>query len=213
MENQEAQNQEQEVDYKALYEQAQVDLQALAAKKDELLTETKKAKSAYKELEMGVQQKANQEAKDNGDYERLLKNLEQERDQAFEELKAFKGNMRQEKINNSALKIASDLKARPESAEILGDYVARELSNLADEHGMVSETAINAVKNQFLKDDRFKPLLQGSLSNGGGAVGGKSSALNVVKMTRSEFNRLPSAQAKADFMSKVREGKAEYIDD
>jgi len=191
----ESNKEQQEVDYKALYEQSQAEIEALAAKKEQLLSETKRAKEAKRQIEAEDRERA---AK-NGEYERLLEMEQAEKAKLFEELNTIKQNVLNEKINTQAHKLANEIKAIPESAEIVADLIARELKNVSDENGEISEAAIKALKSQFLSDEKYKPLLLGNQSNGGGATGAKGSAANVKEMSRSDFDKLQPMQ-KMEYM-------------
>jgi len=195
-ENQEAhQDDKVEIDYKAEFEKAQADIERMQAKNNELLGETKKAKEARRQLEAEDKERA----KKNGDFERLLQSAEDERNKAFEELNSYKQEALKQNINAKALKITNELKAIPESAELLAHFVANELKSIADEKGEVSETALNALKHQFINDDKYKPLLLGNQSNGGGATGAKSSAHKSNEISRADFEKM-DASKKMEFI-------------
>lgn len=199
-------NEVQEIDYKALYEQSQSEIEALAAKKEQLLSETKKAKEAKRQIEAADKERAIK----NGEYERLLELEQAEKAKVYEELTALKQNVLNEKINTQAHKLANEMKAIPESSEILAELIARELKNVSDENGLVSEAALKSLKSQFLSDDKYKPLLLGNQSNGGGATGAKGGAKNITEITQAEFNLLSTNQ-KMDFVNKVQQGEAKII--
>ena len=197
-ENQEVQQEAVEIDYKAEFEKAQADIEKMQAKNSELLGETKKAKEARRQIEAEDKERA----KKNGDFERLLQSAEEERNKAFEELNSYKQEALKQNINAKALKLTNELKAIPESAELLAHFIANELNNIADERGEVSETALNALKQQFMNDDKYKPLLLGNQSNGGGATGAKSSAHKSNEMSRGDFEKL-SSEKKMDFIKSL----------
>lgn len=197
-ENQEVQQEAVEIDYKAEFEKAQADIAAMQAKNSELLGETKKAKEARRQIEAEDRERA----KKNGDFERLLQSAEEERNKAFEELNTYKQEALKQNINAKALKLTNELKAIPESAELLAHFIANELNSIADERGEVSETALNALKHQFMNDDKYKPLLLGNQSNGGGATGAKSSAHKSNQMSRGDFEKL-SSEKKMDFIKSL----------
>lgn len=188
-------NNEQAIDYKAEFEKLRGDFDAVLAKNKELLGETKQAKDARRQLEAEDKERARQ----NGDFERLLKNAEDEREKVLQELNSYKQEVAQSKLNTQAMKLTNELKAIPESAELLAHFVVKELANIADEKGDVSETALKALKQQFMNDDKYKPLLLGNLSNGGGAQGAKSSAQKTNEMNRQDFEKLQPMK-KMEFM-------------
>ena len=174
------------VDYQAEVIQLKADMERILAKNNELLGEKKKVQATNKQLKAEDEARA----KKNGDFERLLESAEAERNKAFEELNAYKQEAVKQNIDAKAFKLTNELKAIPESAELLAHFVATELNNIADEKGDVSETALDALKHQFMNDDKYKPLLQGNLSNGGGATGAKSSAQQSKEITRADFEKM-----------------------
>lgn len=187
-------NNNQEVDYKALYEKAQADIQALAAKKDEILTEAKRAKAAKADLEA----KQKDALKDNGKFEELWQ-AEQQRAATFEkQLNEFKTEARNQALKNSAIQLANELaKGRPESAELLSTFVERSLAEHADELGKVNDSVLGTIKYEFQNDKKYAPLLGGSMATGGGAVGGKSGTASKSEIYRSDFLKMsPDAQMK-----------------
>ena len=187
IENNNNNNDVEQVDYKALYEQAQQDIQSLAAKKDEILTEAKKAKAARANLE--AQQK--EAMQQNGEFENLWK-AEQERAASVEkQLNEFKSQIRNEKLTNNAMKIANELaKGRAESAELLSSFVGQSLAEHANDLGDVSDSVLETIKYQFQNDKKYAPLLGGSKATGGGAVGGKASGNSSSEMARQDFDNM-----------------------
>lgn len=183
------------VDYKAEFEQLKKEFDSVLSKNQELLGETKRAKEAKRALEAEDKKRAEQ----NGEFERLLKMEQEEKAKILEQLNGLQQNVFNEKINTQAHKIANELKAIPESADILAELIARELKSIAGEHGEVSETALKSLKHQFSNDDKYKPLLVGNQSNGGGATGAASSAPKDKIMTRADFDNL-APMRKAEFM-------------
>lgn len=194
-ENNEVQQEEVAVDYQAEVLQLKADMEKILAKNSELLGEKKKVQAANKQMKLDDDARA----KKNGDFERLLESAESERAKAFEELNMYKQEAHKQNIDAKAFKLTNELKAIPESSELLAHFVAAELNKLADEKGEVSETALSALKHQFMNDDKYKPLLLGNQSNGGGAVGAKSSAHKSNQITRADFESMDSTK-KMDFI-------------
>jgi len=177
------------VDYEAEVIQLKADMERILNKNNELLGEKKKVQATNKALKAEDEARA----KKNGDFERLLESAEAERNKAFDELNSYKQAAVKQNVDAQAFKLTNELQAIPESAELLAHFVSNELSSIADEQGNVSETALNALKHQFMNDDKYKPLLQGNQSNGGGATGAKSSAPNSNEKTIEDFNKLDAA--------------------
>ena len=185
-ENNEIQEVEAVVDYQAEVLQLKADMEKVLAKNSELLGEKKKIQASNKQMKVDDDLRA----KKNGDFERLLESSEAERAKAFEELSMYKQEAHKQNIDAKAFKLTNELKAIPESAELLAHFVSAELNKLADEKGEVSETALSALKHQFMNDDKYKPLLLGNQSNGGGAVGAKSGAQKSNQMSRTDFENM-----------------------
>jgi hypothetical protein len=181
------------IDYQAEVLQLKSDMEKILAKNSELLGEKKKVQATNKQMKLEDEARA----KKNGDFERLLQSAEEERNKAFEELNSYKQEAHKKNIDAKAFKLTNELKAIPESAELLAHFVSEELNKLADEKGEVSETALNALKHQFMNDDKYKPLLLGNQSNGGGATVAKGSAQNSNEKTAEEYAKLDMNQKMA----------------
>lgn len=181
------------VDYQAEVMQLKADMEKILAKNSELLGEKKKVQANYKQMKNDDDARA----KKNGDFERLLESAESERAKAFEELNVYKQEAHKQNIDAKAFKLTNELKAIPESAELLAHFVSAELNKISDEQGEVSETALSALKHQFMNDDKYKPLLLGNQSNGGGAAGAKSGAQKSNQMSRADFENMDSGKKMA----------------
>lgn len=190
-------------------EEAQKAIQALVNKKEELLKETK----AAKEEKRRKAEEALQVAEKNGEFEKLYKQAQEERSKLEQQLTQDRKDRRDEKISLEAIKIANDLaKGDAYKAELLSNFVAKSLSNIADDFGRVGEDVLTSVKQQFETDKKFAPLLGGNLSVGGSAPGNaKSSGSATQNMTRADFDKMP-VWKQAEFISKVRKGSATLSD-
>ncbi len=180
-----------EIDYKAKYEQTLLQLETVAAHKEKLYTETKKAKADREEaakLADQVRRDAEEHAKKNGEFERLFESKAKENEQLQKQLQDIMKGNRQEKVQISAMRIATEL-ADGDNAELLSDFVQRSLDKLADDNGALSAEAINAVKDEFKNNGKFKALLRGSKAIGGGAVGNTSSAGDSKTVERTTFDK------------------------
>lgn len=195
-ENQVVEQKEVEViDYKAKYEEAQKAIEALASKKEELLKETKAAKEEKRRQAEEAEQakRKNLEiAEKNGEFEKLWKQAQEEKEQIRNELLMSKKERRDEKVNLAAMKIAVDLaKGDANKAELLSEFLARSIGKVADEYGNLDNDVLASVRTQFETDKKYAPLLGGNLSVGSGATGNTRSAPNNPKtLSRSEFESL-----------------------
>jgi transcriptional regulator NrdR family protein len=177
------------VDYKALYEEAlekTKNFDAVVAKKDELLKETKAAKEAKRLAE-------EERAKAAGEYEKLYKETE-------EALRQERALVRQEKVENYAARLAYEL-AEGDNAEILQDFIARKIAAEADERGALDKNQLAAIREEFEKGNKFKALLKGIKSVGGGAVGNLQRASNQATMNRQDFEALSQTERGKFFKS------------
>lgn len=180
------QNLEVELDYKALYEKAQSDIQKIAAKKDELLNETKKAKADREAAATEVLKQAEK----NGEFEKLWKTTKQEKDDLLQNLQQFKQSVRNDKIQIAAMRVATEL-ADGDNAELLSEFIVKNLDKMADETGALGADVLQAVRDEFKNSAKYKALLRGSKATGGGAPGNAKGTPESDKiLTRAEFNKL-----------------------
>jgi hypothetical protein len=210
-----AEQQQDVVDYKSKYEEAQKAIEALAAKKEELLKETKNAKEEKRkqaELAEQARQEQLEVAQKNGEFEKLWKQEQQEKERVLQELQNSRKERRDEKINLAAMKVAVDLaKGDADKAELLSEFVAKSIGKVADEYGQVDNDLLSSVRTQFETDKRYTPLLGGNKSVGSGAQGNTRSASVKTTLDRAAFDQL-SPKAKAEFAAKVRSGSASLTD-
>lgn len=197
-------------DYKALYEKAQSDIAKIAAKKDELLNETKKAKHDREAAELAHQKATEEKAQKDGEFEKLWQTAKKEKEELTNRLQEIQNSNRREKVQISAMRVATEL-ADGDNAELLSEFVQRNLDKMADEAGGLSPDVLEAVKNEFKNNGKYKALLRGSKAVGGGATGNTRSAPEVKTITRSEFAGLNATQQSA-YAAKVRAGTATITD-
>jgi len=134
-----------------------------------------------------------------GDVDSLkqLLNSSTEKNKEWEDrYNTLENNISGEKIGRQALKIATEL-ADSNNAELLSDFIARRLKytsdglKVLDKDGLLTVSTVEDLKNEFANSDRYKSLLRGIQSNGGGATGSSSGAGAANKeLTRSEFQKL-----------------------
>lgn len=176
-------------DYKQQFE-------AVKSKADELLSEAKKAKQLKREAELKAQQEAEDKARKEGDYKQLLESYEKKLKEEQEKFLQLKHGIDQEKINNTALKLAAELADGP-NAELLSDFIARRLASteegikVKDNNGQLSVSSLEELKQEFLNSDKYKALLRGSKATGGGATGAGNSVADIKEIKRSDFDSLP----------------------
>lgn len=185
-----------EVDYKAFYEQ-NLDkvnsFDAVVAKKDELLKETKKVKAERAEAQAEAARVAEEKAQKDGEFEKLWKTAKQREDELSKELQNIRMSNRQDRINNAALTIATKL-ADGDNVELLSDFIARNLDRLADETGALSADVAEDVEKDFANNAKYKSLMRANKSSGGSAPGNARSAGVTKEKTRQEFDSLDQKQ-------------------
>lgn len=184
---------------KAQLDEAKKAIEALAHKKDELLKETKAAKEEKRkaaEIADAAKRKELESAQKNGEYEKLWKQAQEEKEQIAKELERDRQERRQDKIKMAATKLALDLaKGDVNKAELLTEFVAKSINNVADDAAQIDNDVLLSIKNQFEKDAKFAPLLGGNLANGGSAPGNTRSAQQDNKqMDRQAFEKLDAAK-------------------
>lgn len=193
---------QQEVDYKALYEKTQHELESLAAHKEKLLDEVKSAKAKKREADLKeLEARRLQEERDakNGEFEKLFKQRDKEYQQALEQMNKMKESYKREKIEVTAMNIANDLADGP-NAKLLSKFIGDSLNNLADENGSLSDDVLNSVKQEFKTNETYQALLRKSKAAGGGAPGNMRGAQEDAKvLTRSKFMNL-SAEQQMEFI-------------
>lgn len=183
-----------------------VDLKALMAenaamksKMDELLTEAKKAKTAKREIEEQSQVERERIAREKGDFEQLHKSSEERYQATVKELEAMRQNVANEKRNNAAMKVATELADGP-NAELLSEFIARRLKyhddgvKVTDSSGDLTVSTLDDLKAEFKNDARYSALLKGNQSSGGGAAGGSNSGGAAKVKSRAEFEALDPAR-------------------
>lgn len=120
--------------------EARKSIEALAAKKDELLKETKQAKDEKRRQADEAEKIKQEQLTKNGEFEKLWKSAEEEKEKYKYALDNYKKELKEQAINIKAEKIALDLSNKdPDKAELLKRFVADSISKLADENGQVDD--------------------------------------------------------------------------
>jgi len=154
---------------------------SMRAKMDELLTETKIAKSAKKDLELLAEQERNNKAKDKGDFEGLFNTTNEKLSNTEKQLEALNIKIAGEKTKNAAMMLASTL-ADGSNVELLSDFISRRIKYVDDDvkvtsvNGELTVSSLEDLGKEFKNDARFASLLKGNQSSGGGAAGGSNSS-------------------------------------
>lgn len=188
----------------ALVSDLQQQFNAVKGKADQLLDETKKAKAKAREEEEAKLVAEKEKAAKEGDYQQLFQSSEKERETLQKQLQELNGRVSTEKVSTTALKIASEL-ADGANAELLSEFVSRRLKytdeglKVLDQTGNLTVSSVDDLKREFESNEKYKALIRGNKSSGGGAAGAGSSAPGAGKIERSKFNEMNHSQ-KMDFM-------------
>lgn len=176
--------------------------EAVRKKSDELLDETKKAKAKARE-EAEAKKKAEMEKmKKNGDFEQLLQSSEKERATLAEQLETLRNKVSSEKARTEAMRLSAEL-ADGSNAELLSEFVIKRLKatedgiKVLDENGDLTVSSLDDLKREFQNSDKYKSLLRGNRSNGGGAVGNGGSASGEKVTTMDKFHQMSDAEKMA----------------
>ena len=178
-------------------------LAAVLAKQDELLSETKAAKSAKKAAEEKAALEAEELLRKSGDVSALEKSwqakyekLEADKNSQIE---AINGNLNGLLVDNVASKIANDL-ALPGSADLLMPHIKSRLATeikdgkavtvVRDPSGKPSALTVEELTKEISANQAFAPVLVGSKATGGGAGGGKGGSATGKTLSRADFDAL-----------------------
>jgi len=184
-----------EVDYKSLYEKAQKDVDILAAKKEELLKETKAAKKEREDTIAATQRAEKEQAQRDGEFEKLFKGAEQRATELETVLNNERNSYKQEKIQGHAMKMAIDLADGDAlSAKLLATFIGQSISKMADEKGTLDDSVLSAVRKEFQNNADYAPLLAGSKASGGGALGNTKTTAITVDSKLSPVDRMNAAR-------------------
>ena len=189
---------------KTSLEGLQTEFDAVKGKNEELLTETKTAKTKAREIEAAAEAERIRLATENNDHEQLYKSSQEKLTSTEKMLEDLQGNIATEKRNNAAMKIATEL-ADGSNAELLAEFIGRRLKfsdeglKVTDTSGNLTVSSPDDLKKEFASDARYAALLKGNQSSGGGATGGTNGSGASKEITRSALAELDPTQA-AKFM-------------
>ncbi len=183
-------------------------LDAVKGHSDKLLSEAKAAKKKAKDASEAKELATMEKAKADGNMEQLFNSSESKRLGLEKELQELQNKISKEQLNNVALKLAGEM-AEGHNAELLSTFLGQRIkvidgeTKVLDKAGDLTVSSLQDLKNEFTSDDRYKALLRGTKSTGGGANGaGANSVSGTGKnvMSRSAFDKL-DAKAQNDHMT------------
>ena len=169
-------------------------------KMDQLLTETKTAKSAAKLAAEEAQKALEEKALKDGNFEELYKASELERETQMGAFNELRETIATKDRSSLASQIANQI-AEGTNAEILSDYIGRRLKStddgikITDMNGGLTVLTATDLAAEFKSNERYASLIRGNQSSGGGANGGQNSSSAASKtMNRAEFDALNPTQ-------------------
>lgn len=201
-----------EVDYKAAFETQKAELDTNTTKMADLQNQLNSV-LAHNEKVLG-EKKAEQakravaeedKARKAGDFEQLLASSELKNKELSEQYNRLTHSMSKEKIQTQSLKIAAEL-ADGSNAELLSTFISSRLKEtdsgikVLDKDGQLTVSTVEDLKNEFLGSEKYKSLLRGIQSSGGGATGSGGSSGKTSEMLRADFDKL-DASAKHKFLT------------
>ena len=204
---------------KAQLSEALKGIEALKAKNEELLGETKAAKQKAREREEAAQKAAEEAAAKSGDVEALTESwkakLTKREAELLAEVEKRDARLMDLTVNATASNIANELAVQG-SAGVLAKLVRERLKyedgkvTVLDAEGKPSALTVDELKKEVADDPALAPLIVGSRATGGGAAGARGggaakswnemSGMERVELRRTnpaEHARLKAAAAKA----------------
>lgn len=174
----------------------------LKSKVDELLGEKKRAQKAKEEAEAQARLKAEEKAKAENDYKQLFESQKTEADTLRQQIEKMNADIRGQKINAEAAKLAAGLTKDVQKAQLLQQQISQRLTlvdneiRVADESGQLTVSTLDDLANSIKTAYPF--LIDGSQATGGSATRSQGSAERAKQISRSEFDAMNSTQ-RADF--------------
>lgn len=161
------------------------ELDGLKKKVDELLSEKKDAAKKAKEAEEAAARAAEEAARKTGDVAALEKSWQEKFEKREAELQAqidqLNSNITNLTVGQTATRMAAELAVQG-SADVLLPHISNRLRSeirdgravtvVLDKDGKPSAMTVDELKNEFVSNKAFAPLIAGSKANGGGADGG-----------------------------------------
>ncbi len=161
---------------------------SLMEHKNTILNEKKQEQAKRVQAEESKLKKA-------GDFEQLLKSSQSKNAELELQLKEISTKVSKEKINTEAMKMATSI-ADGANAEILSKFIAERMRytddglKVLDKDGLLTVSSVDDLKRDFENSDKFKSLLRGNQSTGGGASGSNNSVGAIKEMKRLQFDKL-----------------------
>lgn len=182
----------------------QKELDAILKKNQELLDEVKKFKRDKQDLEAKQKAEAEAKAKENGDFESLLKSAQEKIAEKDARIKDMLDKNNQTLLNNTSMAMAAKLCDGSNVSLILPHIKSRLKVDESGEIKVLNKSGEATVSTQdeliteFQSNKDYAPILRGTQSSGGGASGGSSGGAGVPNQ---EFKN-PVERLKAAYEAK-----------
>jgi len=173
----------------------QEDVTGLKNKVDQLLTEKKQAQQKASEEAEIERKKAIEEAKKRQDFESLYNSQVEVNNNLKAENEKILSGISKDRLQAESMKIAAEL-ADGSNQELLSTFISQRLRfedgavKVLDKTGGLTVSSLSDLKNEFASDDKFKSLLRGNLSGGGGAAPTSGGAAQGKQIKRSDFDSM-----------------------
>ena len=189
-------------------------VKGLKSKNDELLAEKQKwlkerdeAQQKEEEARLLAQKQAEDKAKAENDYKQLFESQKQESENLKSQLQQFQENIKRQKINSEANRLAMSLTKDVNKAKILEQQFSQRLQivdgelRVVDDRGHLTVQTLNEL-TQTVKES-YPFLVDGSQATGGSATRSQGRAeVSKKEITRTEFDGL----SQPDRAKYLREG-------
>lgn len=182
------------------------DVSGLKAQRDALLTEKKQAQAKAREAEEMAKAAAEEKARKDGDISALEKSWQEKLAAAENNHKSLADSLTKQihglTVGQTATKLATEL-AVTGSSDVLLPHIQSRLSveikdgvpsvRVLDLQGKPSAMTIDELKQEFIANKAFAPLIAASKASGGGASGSGGSGTTKT-LTRNQFGLLNPSQ-------------------
>lgn len=183
------------------------EFEAVKNKKDELLTETKKAKEAAKAAQELADKERQEKLASSGDIEALKKFYQDQLDATKGELEGIKTQTKAQQLSALATDFVSSkfiddaVIRKAVTSEFKSRLDLREGKPVVlDAEGNLTGLSLQDLQNEFLSAQIYKPHIVATKASGGGANGGNGNSGGAAKtMTKAVFDS-KNPQEKMDFM-------------
>ena len=170
-------------------------VKGIQAKNAELLAEKQQWKRERDDAEKLAQERAEEKAKAENNYKQLFESQKQESDNLKSKLSEFQENIKRQKVQSEASKLASSLTKDVSKAKILEQQFSQRLQivdgelRIVDDRGQLTVQTLNDLTQSVKESYPF--LIDGSQATGGSATRSQSRAdVSMKEITRSDFDAL-----------------------